>query len=118
MSRKRHHVRAMFIGLKSIDYFAGTGYEQARRPNWLSFLRLTVVHGPDNPASLGVKLVAPCNGMKRLISEYGYELHGGGSAKFGIEKDFARGALNERQGTAKRVSLRQSESTSSSRPRF
>ena len=33
----------------------------------------------------------------------GYELHWAGSAKSGIEKDFARGALNERQGAVKRV---------------
>jgi hypothetical protein len=90
MSRKRDYVRAMFIGLKSIDYFAGTDYEKARRRNRLGFLRLTLVHGPDNPASLGVKLAPPCNGMKRLISEHDYELHGG-SAKSGIEKDLARG---------------------------
>jgi hypothetical protein len=41
--------------------------------------------------------------MKSLISDHGYELPWAGSAKSGIEKDFARGALNERQGAVKRV---------------
>jgi hypothetical protein len=39
--------------------------------------------------------------MKRLISEHDYELRWGGSAKSGIERDFAPGALNEREGTVK-----------------
>jgi hypothetical protein len=55
----------MFIGFKSIDYFAvASGHEQARRraqrgQSGLRSLRLTLGRAHDNPPSRGVKLAAP-----------------------------------------------------------